>query len=95
MACMGCHAGVADFGALTTDGSKNGPPEWNGARRGNLHGGTFVWPAFAKAGSAGTTARRFIVGGWMSGWTNRATDASCAGGECSHNTSGGQGYNIP
>ncbi len=76
LGCMGCHAGIVDFGPPAAD---------NGALRGNLHGDSFIWGtgSFANGG----TTEHFILGGWISGWNTDATNGYCRGGDCNHTNS--------
>ena len=75
LGCMGCHAGTVD------EGNFGG----NGAARGNIHGGSFTWPAGSH--SPGQATDTFIVGGWMSGWVPVGGDVDCWGGTCNHDKS--------
>jgi|GEM_PF-722826 len=75
MGCMGCHGGIVNFNAGT-------PPDGNGAARGNIHGGTFVWPPWTF--SSGDTTEHFMVGGWISGWHTVGSTGECGGGACAH-----------
>jgi predicted CXXCH cytochrome family protein len=79
MGCIGCHGGIVQFdGGLPTNG--------NGAARGNLHGGNFVWGPGTF--SAGVTTQHFMVGGWISGWYTFVDKGNpmggCGGGDCNH-----------
>jgi hypothetical protein len=76
LGCIGCHAGIVDFGALS---------EWNGATRGNIHGGNFTWGSSSFA--SGTATEHFILGGWMSGWQTSGATGYCRGGDCNHKNS--------
>jgi len=79
MGCIGCHGGIVDFGAGLASGG-------NGAARGNLHGGSFVWGSGTF--SAGVTTEYFMVGGWNSGWYTFIDKGNpmggCGGGDCNH-----------
>ena len=52
LGCMGCHAGIVNFGAVPAD---------NGSVRGNTHGRDWVWPA--DSFSTGVTTEFFMLGG--------------------------------
>jgi predicted CXXCH cytochrome family protein len=75
MGCMGCHGGIVCFNAGT-------PPDGNGAARGNIHGGNFIWPAWTF--SSGDATEHFMVGGYMSGWHTVGSTGECGGGACAH-----------
>ncbi len=75
LGCMGCHGGIVDLCAGM-------PPTGNGAARGNIHGGSFVWPAGTF--STGVTSQFFMVGGYLSGWMITGAIGECGGGACSH-----------
>jgi hypothetical protein len=77
LGCMGCHAGIVDEDKLTGID--------NGAARGNIHGGSYVWAAGTK--SPGIAADTFVVGGWMMGWLPVGGEVDCWGGECNHDKS--------
>ncbi len=82
LGCMGCHGGIANVAQMG---------ESNGARRGNIHGGTFTWGSGAKW--PGETAEHFLVGGYLNGWIdNGDATANCQGGDCSHTGGSGQSY---
>lgn len=89
LGCMGCHGGVVDFGP---------PAPNNGAARGNIHGGNFVWPSGTF--SAGVNTEHFMLGGWIGGWDTGFDRKGnpigyCGGGDCNHTgsaTKSGQSY---
>lgn len=70
--CLGCHAGIVNEGGITD----------NGAARGNIHGGSFTWPAGSK--SPGAASIKFMLGGWLNGWDYNASTGYCWGGDCAH-----------
>lgn len=74
--CRGCHAGIYDDdGNLACD---------NGSGTNSIHGGNFTWPVCSK--SSGSISKRFMQGGYLSGWADgSAGNASCWGGSCHHN----------
>lgn len=75
LGCMGCHAGIVDLcGGM--------PPGGNGAARGNIHGGSFVWPTGTF--STGAASQYFMVGGYLSGWMITGAIGECGGGSCGH-----------
>ncbi|MHC4941653.1 MAG: hypothetical protein ACYTG7_01395 [Planctomycetota bacterium] len=76
LGCMGCHAGIVDFGSLTDP---------NGAARGNVHGGNFTWPA--SSNMSGFATEHFMLGGWIGGWDFSGATGYCRGGECNHKNS--------
>jgi hypothetical protein len=76
LGCIGCHAGIVDFGALAQS---------NGTARGNIHGGNFTWGSSSFA--SGTATEHFILGGWMSGWQTSGATGYCRGGDCNHKNS--------
>jgi len=73
--CRGCHAGIYDDdGNLTCE---------NGSALNTIHGGSFTWPVCSK--SSGSDSKRFLVGGYLSGWQDGTKDnATCWGGSCHH-----------
>lgn len=73
--CRGCHAGIYENDAnLACD---------NGSARGTIHGGNFTWPICSK--SPGSVSKRFMVGGYLSGWQEgTVNNATCWGGGCHH-----------
>lgn len=79
LGCMGCHGGVVDFSAGVG----------NNASPGNIHGGSFTWPAGSF--SSGVATEHFILGGWMSGWMTDVDKGNpigaCRGGDCNHRNS--------
>jgi hypothetical protein len=89
LGCMGCHAGIVDFGPPAPD---------NGALPGNIHGGSFTWPAGTF--SSGTPTEYFMLGGWIGGWATGVDrrgnpEGYCSGGDCNHtgtSTKNGQSY---
>jgi nitrate/TMAO reductase-like tetraheme cytochrome c subunit len=76
LACMGCHAGIVDFGP---------PADDNGALRGNLHGDSFTWGTGSF--TTGLATEHFVLGGWISGWKTEAGQGYCRGGDCAHTNS--------
>ncbi|MHC4083635.1 MAG: hypothetical protein ACYSU3_00690 [Planctomycetota bacterium] len=74
LGCMGCHAGIVDFSAGVGNGSLSG----------NIHGGSFTWPAGSF--SSGVATEYFMLGGWMSGW-EISGNGFCRGGDCQHRNS--------
>ena len=86
---MGCHGGTVELHDQTF---------YNGAARGNIHGGSFTWPAGSMSAEPTIT---FLLGGWLDGykaegsWSNKEGywSAACGGGKCNH--SGGTKYWTP
>lgn len=90
LGCLGCHGGTVELTDQTY---------WNGSAKGNIHGGSFTWPADAWTPNEPTTA--FLVGGWLDGyqeqgnWSNKDGwwEPACGGGKCQH--SGGTKFWTP
>ncbi len=72
MACRGCHAGLVESDGATV---ANGSP-------GNIHGGSWTWPAGTGAQTPGITTKAFLYGGWLGGLN--PTAGNCYGGDCAH-----------
>jgi hypothetical protein len=90
LGCMGCHAGTVE---LTDEATSNG------SARGNIHGGTFIWPT--GSWTEGEDSPSFLLGGFLDGyklqgsWSNKNNwwEPACGGGQCNH--SGGTKYWTP
>ncbi|MHC4554125.1 MAG: hypothetical protein ACYSUS_02335, partial [Planctomycetota bacterium] len=83
-ACYACHAGVGDYS--TTNVSYN-----IGDARGNTHGVSFTWPDILNqpAGvvytqSQNTPTKAFMLGGFITEYSETGTQMYCAGGNCNH-----------
>jgi cytochrome c553 len=78
--CYGCHAG---------QGSYNDGVGGTGAGRGNTHGVSHTWPPTAVyPSSQNQPMSYFLVGGFITEYSETGTDLYCAGSSCNH--SGGR-----
>jgi hypothetical protein len=84
LGCMGCHAGIVNFGTIGD----------NGSLRGNIHGTAFTWPNDSPGSAPNTATDLFMLGGWLNGWFDDTanTQGQCWGGACNHSKAGGKTY---
>ncbi len=89
LGCMGCHGGIVNFGDQPQGG---GSYYYNGAARGNIHGGSFDWSTTTSFASGLT--EHFMLGGWIGGWQISGSSGECSGGDCSHGGTSSAGKNY-
>ncbi|MFZ9024115.1 MAG: hypothetical protein ACO3BO_05150, partial [Anaerohalosphaeraceae bacterium] len=84
-ACYACHAGVGDYSGSAVS--------YNiGHARGNTHGASFTWPntplgqptGVVYSQSQNTPTKAFMLGGFITEYSETGTQLYCAGGTCNH-----------